>query len=165
MIDATPASTSVFCAVWSKDAYRHSLLRSHLVPQYLRVDRLRALQHLGDIELCQRSRPAPFAHRRCALSIRKQRRNCVCQRLGVSGGHRESCLPIEHDFWRFFCPEIREFAASIGKENFLMFGEAFDGDDELIGSYTFNDGVDSVFYFSHKFWVFNDVFMYGQPTA
>ena len=32
--------------------------------------------------------------------------------------------------------------------NFFMFGEAFDGSDELLGSYTQGNGVDSLFYFS-----------------
>jgi hypothetical protein len=41
-----------------------------------------------------------------------------------------------------------------GKENFLLFGEAFDGDDALVGSYTLPGRLDSVFYFSQKFQVF-----------
>jgi len=68
---------------------------------------------------------------------------------------------IEHEFWQDFAPGIRQFAKSIGKDNFFMFGEAFDGDDELIGSYTSNNEMDSVFYFSHKFRVFDEVFKYG----
>ncbi len=35
-----------------------------------------------------------------------------------------------------------------------MFGEAFDGNDNLLGSYTQGEGVDSVFYFSQYYTVF-----------
>ncbi|MDP8223818.1 MAG: alpha-amylase family glycosyl hydrolase [Candidatus Lernaella stagnicola] len=72
---------------------------------------------------------------------------------------------IEHGFWQTFCPGIRRFAARHGKRNFFMFGEAFDGDDALIGGYTFNNAIDSVFYFSHKFTVIDGVFKYGGPTS
>lgn len=71
---------------------------------------------------------------------------------------------VEHGFWQEFCPAIRNYAASIGKNNFLMFGEVFDGDDALLGSYTFSNEVDSVFYFSQKFTVFDGVFKSGGPT-
>lgn len=40
-----------------------------------------------------------------------------------------------------------------------MFGEAFDGDDRLLGSYTQEGMLDSVFYFSQHYQVFRDVFM------
>lgn len=72
---------------------------------------------------------------------------------------------VEHGFWQYFCPGIREYALTIGKRNFFMFGEAFDGDDSLIGSFTFNNEVDSVFHFSQKFTVIDGVFKYGDPTA
>ena len=58
---------------------------------------------------------------------------------------------VEHGFWQDFCPRIRRHAASLGKRNFFMFGEAFTGEDRVIGSYTFNNEVDSAFYFSQKF--------------
>ncbi|MCS6858565.1 MAG: alpha-amylase family glycosyl hydrolase, partial [Sandaracinaceae bacterium] len=72
---------------------------------------------------------------------------------------------VEHDFWRDFAPRIRRNLAQAGKHNFFMFGEAFDGDDQLIGSFTQPGMLDSVFYFSHKYWVFNDVFMHERPTT
>ncbi len=46
-----------------------------------------------------------------------------------------------------------------------MFGEAFDGDDVLVGSYTMPGRVDSVFYFPQKFQVYNDVFLFEGPTT
>lgn len=59
---------------------------------------------------------------------------------------------VEYSFWETFAKGIREHAAKRGKKNFLMFGEAFDGNDILLASYTKNtDSVDSVFLFSQKY--------------
>ena len=57
------------------------------------------------------------------------------------------------------------YAKSLGKENFFMFGEAFDGKDFLLGEYTHGEGVDSVFYFSAKYQIFDDVFGRGAATS
>lgn len=71
----------------------------------------------------------------------------------------------EHEFFDVFAPAIRRFAASLGKQNFFMFGEAFDGNDALLGEYTHGQGVDSVFYFSAKYQIFDDVFGRGAPPS
>jgi alpha-amylase len=71
---------------------------------------------------------------------------------------------IEHGFWQDFCPRIRQHAASMGKQRFFMFGEAFSGDDKLIGSYTYDNELDSVFYFSQKF-ALDTVFKNAGPTG
>ncbi|RMH44067.1 MAG: alpha-amylase [Deltaproteobacteria bacterium] len=71
-----------------------------------------------------------------------------------------------------FATRIREEAAALGKHNFFLLGEVFDGDDELAGAYTFGgrdaDGpfgrVDSVLYFSQKYRVVDEVFKRGAPT-
>ncbi|MBU0553755.1 alpha-amylase [Myxococcota bacterium] len=70
----------------------------------------------------------------------------------------------EHEFFDEFAPAMRNFAASLGKKNFFMFGEAFDANDELLGSYTHGQGVDSVFYFSAKYWIFDGIFGQGGAT-
>jgi alpha-amylase len=80
--------------------------------------------------------------------------------------------PNVRGFWGEFTTRMREHAARRGKQNFFMFGEAFDGNDELLGAYTFGgrdgDGdfgrVDSVFYFSQKYRVINPIFQNGGPT-
>jgi alpha-amylase len=69
---------------------------------------------------------------------------------------------VEHEFWRSFCPAVRQHCKQIGKKNFFMFGEAFDGDDTLVGSYTMNEEVDSTFFFPQKFAVVDRVIKYGQ---
>lgn len=83
----------------------------------------------------------------------------------IDGFRIDTIKHVEHDFWRDFATRIRRNLAAAGKTNFFMFGEAFDGDDALIGSYTQPGMLDSVFYFSHKFWVFSDVFVNEGPTT
>jgi alpha-amylase len=65
---------------------------------------------------------------------------------------------VEYEFWREWAPYMRQHAALRGKRNFFMFGEVFDGRDDLLGGYTGPDQVDSVFYFSQKFRVFDNLF-------
>lgn len=91
------------------------------------------------------------------------------------GEPQEICIQRRNTrgFWGEFCTRIREHCAQIGKHNFFMFGEAFDGRDYLIGAYTFGGQdergkfgrLDSVFYFSQKFRVFDNVFKYNAPTT
>jgi alpha-amylase len=83
----------------------------------------------------------------------------------IDGFRIDTVKHVEHEFWPVFCGAIRDFTAEIGKENFLMFGESFDGDDALIGSYTFDGALDSVAYFSQKYQVYDEVFKYGGATS
>ena len=83
----------------------------------------------------------------------------------VDGFRIDTVKHVEADFWPQFCGAIRSFTAEIGKENFLMYGESFDGDDALIGSYTFDEALDSVAYFSQKYQVYDDVFKNGGATS
>jgi glycosidase len=82
---------------------------------------------------------------------------------------------IDHDLRGFlgeFSTRLRAHAAEIGKQNFFIFGEAYDGNDTLLGHYTFPGRdergefgrVDSVFYFSQKYRVMDNVFKHGEPT-
>jgi alpha-amylase len=95
---------------------------------------------------------------------------------------------VEYEFWRYFAQKVRQRLAERGKKNFLMFGEAFDGRDELVGSFTKHDPpppesleyenacvidgkaitgdqLDSVFYFPQHFQVIRDVFQSAGPTT
>ena len=85
------------------------------------------------------------------------------ERVGFDGFRIDTIKHVEHEFWTEFCPGIRQRAEAAGKGNFLMFGEAFDGNDSLIGSFTAPGMLDSVFYFSQKF-VIDDVIKNGAPT-
>lgn len=85
--------------------------------------------------------------------------------LDLDGFRIDTVKHVEHDFWIEFSTAIREHAAARGKTNFLLFGEVFDGQDWLLGSYTQPGMLDSVFYFSQKFRVYDGVFKYGAPTV
>ncbi|HMI86368.1 MAG TPA: alpha-amylase family glycosyl hydrolase [Polyangiaceae bacterium] len=65
---------------------------------------------------------------------------------------------VEHEFWQAFSPAVRERIQQRNKTNFILFGEALDGRDDLLGSFTQPGELDSVFYFSQHFRVFHDVF-------
>ncbi len=84
--------------------------------------------------------------------------------INIDGFRVDTIKHVEHEFWQVFTPAMRDYAESIGKKNFLIFGEAFDDSDELLGSFTKNNEMDSVFYFSQKFQVFDAIFKYGAPT-
>jgi alpha-amylase len=83
----------------------------------------------------------------------------------IDGFRIDTVKHVDHAFWQQFAPAMRRHAADLGKEQFLMFGEIFDGDDARIGSYTFDGELDSAFWFSQKFQVFDDIFKRGQGTA
>ena len=87
------------------------------------------------------------------------------ERIGFDGFRIDTLKHVEHGFWEEFAPAMRRRAKAVGKENFLMFGESFDGDLELNAGYTEGESVDSVFHFSQKFRVINNVFMNGGATA
>ncbi len=85
---------------------------------------------------------------------------------------RPETEPNKRGFWGLFTDRMRKKAHDLGKSNFFIFGEGFDGNDQLIGAYTQGgtDGAgrfgrfDSMFYFSQKYRVIDAVFKQGQPT-
>jgi len=85
---------------------------------------------------------------------------------------RPRIAPNNRGFGGELADRMRKKAADVGKQNFFLFGEAFDGKDDLIGSYTFGGTdaqgsfgrLDSVFYFSQKYRGIDAVFAQGQPT-
>jgi len=109
----------------------------------------------------------------------------------IDGLRIDTVKHVERGFWRYFTQKVRQRLAKKGKTNFYMFGEAFDGRDNLVGSFTKNgnddppsaaeledenrcvkdgnpitgDQLDGVFYFPQYFQVVRDVFRYrGQTT-
>ena len=76
----------------------------------------------------------------------------------LDGFRIDTVKHVEYEFWKDFSTRVRDRLAPQGKNRFLMFGEAFDGNDKLLGSYTQEGMLDSVFYFSQKFQVFTDIF-------
>jgi glycosidase len=72
---------------------------------------------------------------------------------------------VEHGFWQAFAPAVRSRLGAEGKGKFFLFGEAFDGDDALLGSFTKNNELDSVVYFSQHYSVYRDVFEYAHDKT
>lgn len=85
----------------------------------------------------------------------------------LDGFRIDTVKHVEHEFWQVFAKGVRERLAKKGKTNFILFGEAFDGRDDLLGSYTRPGELDSVFYFSQHYSVFRDVFMnaHNEPEG
>jgi alpha-amylase len=80
------------------------------------------------------------------------------EELDLDGYRIDTIKHVESDFWPVFAGNTRTRLAAENKSDFLMFGEAFDGDDQLVGSYTMPGMLDSVFYFPQHFTVFSNVF-------
>ncbi len=83
----------------------------------------------------------------------------------LDGFRIDTVKHVEYEFWSEFATKVRARLAAQGKGRFLMFGEAFDGDDKLLGSYTRERMLDSVFYFSQHFQVFRDIFQNAHDAA
>ncbi len=83
------------------------------------------------------------------------------EEVDFDGLRLDTVKHVEHDFWKVFGKGIRERLAAQGKKKFLLFGEAFDGRDELLSTYTAPGELDSVFYFSQHYMAVRDVFEYA----
>jgi alpha-amylase len=85
--------------------------------------------------------------------------------IDFDGFRIDTVKHVEHEFWQMFCRELREHSAARGKQNFVMFGEIFDGNDVKVGSYTRDNELDAVVNFPAKYQVFEDVIKKNsQPT-
>jgi glycosidase len=61
----------------------------------------------------------------------------------LDGFRVDTVKHVDYGFWQYWCPQVHQFASSIGKSNFFMFGEVFNaalGDDPFVGSYTGTKG-------------------------
>lgn len=66
--------------------------------------------------------------------------NYWIQTAGVDGFRVDTVKHVEMGFWQDWCPRIHDFAAAMGKPDFFMFGEVFDGSDAKCGSYSGTQG-------------------------
>jgi glycosidase len=87
------------------------------------------------------------------------------RKVDFDGFRIDTLKHVEHEFWQDFCPKIRAAALAKGKSNFFMFGEAYDGDDVLVGGYTQQNMVDSVFYFPQKYVAIDNTIKNNGPTS
>jgi alpha-amylase len=61
-------------------------------------------------------------------------------RADFDGFRIDTAKHVDYGFWQYWCPQLHQFATSIGKSNLFMFGEAFDSSESLVGSYTGTEG-------------------------
>ena len=54
----------------------------------------------------------------------------------IDGFRVDTVKHVEKPFWQTFCPAIHDYAKSIGKKNFFIYGESWMGEDERLGPYT-----------------------------
>jgi alpha-amylase len=87
------------------------------------------------------------------------------EQVDFDGYRIDTIKHVESDFWPVFAGNTRARLSNEGKNDFLMFGEAFDGDDQLVGSYTAPGMLDSVVYFPQHFTVFSNVFENAYSPA
>jgi len=83
--------------------------------------------------------------------------NWVLQ-VDFDGFRIDTIKHIDYPFWKYFLPKLRADLAQQGKRNFYVFGESFDGDDALNGSYTIKAAFDGIVYFPQLFQVYDGVF-------
>ena len=107
----------------------------------------------------------------------------IVEQTNIDGFRIDTIKHVEYEFWRYFSQRMRQRLAEKGKLNFFMFGEAFDGRDDLVGSFTkklppeegelecaaggpalSGDQLDSAFYFPQYFQAVRDVFQQAQST-
>lgn len=77
----------------------------------------------------------------------------------LDGFRIDTVKHVEMEFWEVFPREVRERLEKKGKTNFMMFGEAWSGDDAFLQAYTQENRLDSVFYFPQHYSVFQSVFV------
>jgi glycosidase len=61
------------------------------------------------------------------------------QQVGFDGFRIDTVKHVENGFWQSWCPPVHAFAATNSanpRPNFFMFGEVYDGNESLCGSYT-----------------------------
>jgi len=81
-------------------------------------------------------------------------------------GFRVDAVPhVETSFWPRFCMGLRERLAEMGKDRFLLLGEVFHRNPEVLAPYTAAGALDSVFDFPLKFTVIDEVVLGGAPPV
>ncbi len=83
----------------------------------------------------------------------------------VDGIRLDAVPHVAHAFWRDFSYRLRARLAAIGKHRFILLGEVFDPDPEILAAYTGRGGLDSVFDFSLKHDVIEGFILDGEPAA
>lgn len=87
------------------------------------------------------------------------------ERTDVDGFRLDAVPHVEQPFWAKFGLRLREGLHALGKHDFLLLGEVFNRDPEVLASYTDQDELDTVFDFSFKFDLIDRVLLGGAEPS
>jgi alpha-amylase len=81
-------------------------------------------------------------------------------------GYRVDAVPhAGRTFWATFCQGLRDRLHELGKDRFFLVGEVFDGNPEVLASYTELHALDAAFAFDLKRTLINGVILEGAPPS
>ncbi|ASN50887.1 alpha-amylase family glycosyl hydrolase [Sinomonas sp. R1AF57] len=64
--------------------------------------------------------------------------------FGIDGFRIDTMKHVNDEFWQKFSPAILDYAHSVGKKDFFMFGEVYDTSRDFTSKFTTSDGVRAV---------------------
>ncbi|WP_413249796.1 alpha-amylase family glycosyl hydrolase [Sinomonas flava] len=64
--------------------------------------------------------------------------------FGIDGFRIDTMKHVNDEFWQKFSPAILDYAHSVGKKDFFMFGEVYDTSRDFTSKFTTSDGVQAV---------------------
>ncbi|MFQ6173309.1 alpha-amylase family glycosyl hydrolase [Oryzobacter sp. R7] len=82
---------------------------------------------------------------------------------GVDGFRIDTVKHVNMDFWKQFGPALEGYAASIGNDDFFMFGEVYDADPRFMSQYTTEGRLQATVDFGFQGSGVN--FAKGKPTS
>ena len=85
------------------------------------------------------------------------------QQAGVDGFRIDTVKHVNMEFWQRFGPALTGYAASLGNDDFFMFGEVFDANPEFMSRYTTQGKLQATVDFG--FQANGSGFAIGKPTS
>ncbi|GAA4406957.1 hypothetical protein GCM10023168_22480 [Fodinibacter luteus] len=82
---------------------------------------------------------------------------------GVDGFRIDTVKHVNMDFWKQFGPALQGYAASVGNDDFFMFGEVYDADPRFMSQYTTEGRLQATVDFGFQGSGVN--FAKGKPTS
>lgn len=70
--------------------------------------------------------------------------------LGIDGFRIDTVKHVNFEFWEEWTTQVKDYAASVGKPDFFMFGEVYDADPKKTSPYVRSTDMDSVLDFTFQ---------------
>jgi pullulanase-type alpha-1,6-glucosidase len=70
--------------------------------------------------------------------------------VGIDGFRIDTAKHVNMEFWQAFSPALQSHAASLGNEDFFMFGEVFDSNPAFMSTYTTEGGLQATLDFGFQ---------------